>query len=134
MARTPASPSQSSRLKAHWQLPDVLGVRARHVRYAEPKLRHIGTQLTELREAVEFLVRTSGEFPARALSPALYVGDKELVNYRMVGMNQYLFFAFDPQGLQQGAPISIGWPNLPGTKIRTKFRFEVERPGTNFLS
>ena len=74
--------------KSHWQLPEVLSVQARYARYAEPKLRYVGTQMMEWREAVEFLVRTAGEFPARALSPALFVGEKPIANYDVVGPNQ----------------------------------------------
>jgi hypothetical protein len=113
---------------SHWQLPEVVGIHARHARYAEPKLRYVGTKLMEWREAVEFLVRTAGEFPARALSPALFVGDKAISNYDVVGPNQYLFYAFDFRDLQEGTPIFIGWPQIPEAKVPTRFRLQIENP------
>jgi hypothetical protein len=127
MARKPISRARYPHRKKQWHLPEVLDVQARHVRYAEPKLRFVGTRMVEWREAVEFVVSTAFEFPARALSPALFVGDTAIPDYEVVGKNKYLFFAFDFRGLREGAPISIGWPQFPTSKAKTRFHFKVER-------
>ena len=109
-----------------WQLPDVLEVSASRVRYPEPKLYYANSQLREAREAVEFLIATAAELPARALSPALFVGEQAILDYETAAMNRYRFFAFDFENLQPGAPIAIGWPQLPQEqRIRTNFLYQL---------
>jgi hypothetical protein len=112
--------------RALWGLPDVLGVEAARVRFPQPRLHYVGPQPVEIREAVELLVRTVDEFPIlRALSPALFVGETAIPEYERAGKNLYRFFAFDFQRLQEGAPISIGWPQFPQRKLRTTFRYHL---------
>lgn len=108
-----------------WKLPEVLRVDAVLVRYREPKVRYIGRKSVKYREAVELIVRTSGEFPARAFSPALFIGDEAIIDYEVVGENLYRFYAFEFKKLKEGAPISIGWPQFPKQKKDTKLRFKV---------
>lgn len=112
--------------RAPWGLPEVLGVEAARVRYPQPRLHYVGPQPVEVREAVELLVRTADEFPIlRTLSPALFVGETAVPEYNRVGKNLYRFFAFDLRRLKEGAPISIGWPQSPQRKVRTKFRYHL---------
>jgi hypothetical protein len=113
------------RSNKQWSLPEVVGVQAARVRYSEPKIRFVGRKMTEWREAVELLVRTAGEFPVRAISPALFIGDQMISDYEPAGINQYRFFAFDLEKLKEGAPIYIGWPQFPATKRNTRFSFKI---------
>lgn len=110
-----------------WSIPEVLGVEAALARYPEPRVHYVGTTRIESREAVEILVQTAGEFPVRALSPALFVGDLAIVEYEIAGESLYRFFAFEIEKLEEGAPIAIGWPQFPERKRETQFRFEILR-------
>lgn len=109
-----------------WRLPEVEAVEAKLVRYEPPVERYEGPgQVRKYHEAVEILVRTSGELPVRALSPALYVGDVAIREYEPAGRHLYRFFAFEPEALPPGAPISLGWPDHPVPRRETKFRLQV---------
>ena len=108
-----------------WKLPKVLSINAVQVRYREPKVHYVGSKRVEYREAVELIVQTSGEFPARAFSPALFIGDSPIIDYEVVGENLYRFYAFEFKKLKEDAPISIGWPQFPEQKKDTKLRFKV---------
>ncbi len=107
-----------------WSLPEVLSVEAVRVRYEEPRIRAVGPQLVEMKEAVEILVRTAGEIPVRALAPVLFVGNIPITESETVRENLYRFLAFDADRLKRGALISIGWTGTD-RKIKTKFRYEV---------
>jgi hypothetical protein len=107
-----------------WELPRVLEVRAEQVRYPEPRVYYVGQERREAREAVELLVRTAMELPARALSPALYVGETPVVEYETAGDRLYRFFAYEPEQLQPGAPISLGWPRRPRRRMATGFSYQ----------
>ena len=111
-----------------WHLPEVLGITAARRRYAEPKQRYRDRQVVSFNEAVELTLRTSSEFPVRAWSPAIFVGDVALSDYEMIGPQTYRFYAFDIASLQEGAPVFIGWPQLPGTKRRTGFTYRLGGP------
>ena len=95
-----------------WKLPEIVDVKAVLVQYRTPVIRYMGRDRVEYREAVELSVQTSDELPARALSPALYVGDVAITDYEVAGKNLYRFFAFNIRELQEGAPITMDWPQL----------------------
>jgi hypothetical protein len=77
---------------------------------------------------VEFLVRTSGPIPARALGPALFVGDVQVAESHEAGENLYRFLAFDLERLKPRAPIAWGWLDAKrNERIRTKYKYELAR-------
>jgi hypothetical protein len=121
-------PSSSRPGQDSWHLPQVHDVQVKHVRYSQPKYRARGLELVPFREAVEILVTTAGPFPVRAYSPALFVGEAPVIEYEVAGENRYRFLVFDFRGLAEGAPISLGWPQVPEKKVRTKFRYELGGP------
>lgn len=79
----------------------------------------------EFTEAIEILVHTTGEFPIRALSPVLFIGDVKIAHYEREGENTYRFYAYNPDELKEGAPISLGWPFSSNRATPTNFRYEI---------
>jgi hypothetical protein len=108
-----------------WELPEILDIRIRRVPFEPPKLRNFTSALAVYKEAMEFLVHTSGPVPARALGPALYVGHVQVFGGQRVDDHLYRFLALDFDRLEPGAPISWGWINSPEAERQsTRFRFE----------
>jgi hypothetical protein len=124
VAVLPSPPGE--RANDPWALPDIVGVDAARVRYPQPRSYYDGVQLKQAGEAVELLVRTSSQFPARALSPVLYVGETAIARYEPVSLNQYRFVAYNMQDLKEGSPISLGWPLLPQRRVQTPFRYTLK--------
>ena len=111
-----------------WQLPDVLDIRMRRIRYQPRRPRNFESALSGYKEAVEFIVQTSGPIPVRALGPALFVGDVRVVENEPAGEDRYRFLAFDLDRLEPGASIAWGWLDAPESeRKRTKFRYREER-------
>ena len=104
-------------------LPEVLGVDAERRSYRKPRYRARGTELEEVREAVEITVETSAPFPERALAPVLLVGRIEITESEHVGPNRYRFYAYDIEKLKEGSAIRIGWFSQPRPRRKTGFRF-----------
>ncbi|MEO8286559.1 MAG: hypothetical protein ABI670_09005 [Chloroflexota bacterium] len=114
-----------------WDLPDVVDIQIRKVQFEAPQHRNFRSALSEYRQAVEFLVRTSGPVPARALSPALFIGDVQVIENQQIGENLYRFLAFEPQRLEPGSPIGWGWLNSPREQRQlTNFPYEGS-PGSD---
>jgi hypothetical protein len=75
---------------------------------------------------VEFMVRTDGPIPVRALGPALFVGDVAVTECERVEDTLYRFLAFDIDQLRQGAPIAWGWMKDPVPQRKsTRFTFSL---------
>src|SRR5215813_2191221 len=111
-----------------WELPAIVDIKTRRTVVPAPVHKHFRSALPDRRDAVEFLVRTSGPIPARALGPALFVGDVEVAESQEAGENLYRFFAFDLDRLKSRAPIAFGWMGATKSeRIRTKFRYELAR-------
>ena len=64
-----------------WYLPEIVSIEAVRVHFRKPVPHAVGLKRTETREAVELRVRTVEEFPVRALSPALFIGDVVVNEY-----------------------------------------------------
>jgi hypothetical protein len=108
-----------------WNLPDIVDIRIQRVQFEPPKLRNFKSALADYKEAIEFLVRTNGPIPARALSPALFIGDVRVIENQQMGENLYRFLAFEPQRLEPGTPIGWGWLDSPREQLLiTKFPYE----------
>jgi hypothetical protein len=112
-----------------WRIPKILSIEVLDAHFRSPMPYFIKSQQVDIGEAIEFLVRTSEDFPVRALSPALFVGDFVVMDVSRVSENLYRFFVPEPdiKQLKLGAPISIGWAGVKAKRVRTKFRFRVGR-------
>src|SRR5437588_4916494 len=108
MDRTSVPPTDAGH-----NLPAILSIEAARIRYDPPRSRYIGNELVKSREAVELLVRTASALPARAITPALFIGDTVVSDYELAGPNLYRFFLFDFERVPLGAPIALGWPFAP---------------------
>jgi hypothetical protein len=49
-------------------------------------------------------------------------------DFEMIEPDLYLFRAYGIERFKPGAPISLGFPGAPQTRVSTKFRLEL--PGT----
>src|SRR5437879_3006763 len=127
-----ASKEQKSKNVDLWRIPNVLSVEAVHVRHRKPVLFYIKSKPAESRETIEFLVKTSEDFPDRALSPALFVGDYAVTEVNREEKNTYRFVVPVPEmgRLKRNAPISFGWAGTRAKPVRTKYRFQIQREET----
>jgi hypothetical protein len=116
--KEPAAP------RPDWRLPEVIDVKIRRIPYRAPRLRHFKSRFAKYNEAVEFLVKTDGSIPARAMSPALYVDDVQIIEGEIVDRDTIRFLSFELDQFQEGTSISLGWQGDPKEwRKRTKFRF-----------
>jgi hypothetical protein len=111
-----------------WDLPEIRNIEIRHIPFEPRRPRNFESALADYREVMEFLVRTSGPIPARALGPALFVGNVQVIESQQVEGDLYRFLAFDLDRLESGAPIRWGWINAPEEEQReTEFRYDESR-------
>ena len=107
-----------------WRLPEVIDIKIRLIPYHAPKLRHFNSKFAKYNEAIEYLVKTEGSIPARALSSALFVDDVKIVEGETVDRNTKRFLSFEFDRLQEDAPILLGLEDDPKElRKRTKFLF-----------
>jgi hypothetical protein len=107
-------------------LPDVLAVEAALRTYRKPRYRARGSEIVEVKAAVEITVTTAAPFPERALGPMLLIGAAQVTESERVGPNRYRFYAYDFERLKDGAPIRVGWFGQPRPRRQTGFRFMLE--------
>jgi hypothetical protein len=114
--------------RPNWKLPEIVDLHISIIPYHEsPKLRYFKSYLSRYESAVQFLVKTSEPIPLRALSPALYVGNTPVVEVQGIDENSYRFLAFEPEKLEEGAPISLGWiEQRERERVQSKFRYHRE--------
>jgi hypothetical protein len=105
-------------------IPRVLSVQTRPVRFDPPVRFYRGGRLVEMTDAIELLVQTAAAMPVLDETPVLFIGSVPVSEYVGVGPNLYRFRAYDVDRLQRGARISIGWPNAPASRIPTPFVFD----------
>jgi hypothetical protein len=109
------------------ELPSLLALQIRRVRFEPPKWKHFESRLARHREAIEFLAETSAPIPDRAYGPALFVGELEIHEAQQMDATTLRFLAFEPDKLEQGAPITWGWMKDPADQRQvTRFRFTVD--------
>jgi hypothetical protein len=111
-----------------WPLPRIVDVEVALRDYDAPRVTYRGMERVEHRQAVEIVLETSGPIPARALSPVLYVGDELVEDWETVGPNHYRFYAFEPERLQDDAPLAIGWPDDGESRREAEQRYRLSRP------
>jgi hypothetical protein len=129
-----ASQPNSGGIRPEWNLPEIQDIRIRRIPFEPPKLRNFKSVLAEYKEAVEILVSTNGPIPARALGPALFIGDVQIIESQQVETNLYRFLAFDIEQLKPGAAIRWGWiDDHEEQRQRTKFRYEENVSNQKFV-
>lgn len=115
-----------------WRTPAIASIEAVHVHHREPMRFYVQSRPVESRETIEFIVRTTEEFPVRALSPSLFVGDHAITEMSRLGENIYSFVVPETEipRLKQNAVISLGWAGTRAKPTRTKYRFLIGREET----
>lgn len=99
-----------------WRLPRIVRVESRVARYSPPRARYEGRERIEYDAAVEVRVHTDGPIPSRAITPVLVVGGVELQEFATDADGGYVFYAFEPDRLDDGAAVAFRWPTGPDTK------------------
>jgi hypothetical protein len=109
-------------------LPEIVGLKIRRAPFQAPRLRHFDSSLSRFDEAIEFHVRTNEPLPYLDEPPMLYVGETPVTEMRSTGEREYTFFAFHEERLEEGAPISFGFPGAPSSLRRdSKYRYRAPR-------
>ncbi len=107
-----------------WELPEIVEVRTLNNSFEPRQLRNFRSSLEANTEATEFQIRTASPIPIRALSPVLNVGNVVLTESEQIGENLYKFWAFEPNRLEDEAPISLSWTNTPDEQLQeSQFRY-----------
>jgi hypothetical protein len=110
-------------------LPEILELTIAQRRFDPPRIFFVGPERRQIHEAVTIDVRTSHPIPAVAVPPVLFVADVPLLDFEPLDPERYRFFALEPLRLQQGAPISFGYPDMaPAQRVRTRFGFRLDSP------
>jgi hypothetical protein len=108
-------------------LPGVLDVQIRPAAFRPRALRNFESSLPSSEDAVEFIVRTDGPIPIRALGPALYVGETPVTEVTQIEPNTYRFVAPSRRNLARDAPIRLGWTGQPpAERGLTNFRYRLQ--------
>lgn len=121
------TPSRSTPERPNlWQLPDIINVDVKQMHYDPPKQFWVEREIVNVHDGLELTVQLSEPLPSRAVTPALYIGNTAIFDYDTVGPNLYRFFVINPLALEPGAPIALGWPQLPKEQmVKSAFRFNA---------
>jgi hypothetical protein len=112
--------------RADFSMPKVLDIQIRPTKFEAPRLRNFTSSLPSGGDAVEFIVKTDGPIPGRALGPALYVGKTPIIEVTEIGPNTYRFVAPTREGLRRNAPISLSWTGQRPTDVKSAaFRYRL---------
>jgi hypothetical protein len=109
-------------------LPRVVEIEIRATTFKAPRHRNFKSALKGSKDAVEFIVRTDGPIPIRAVGPALYVGQTPVTESSEIGPNTYRFVAMTRKGLKSTAPIVLSWTGeVPKPVKNPAFRYRLRR-------
>ena len=112
--------------RPEWTLPEIVGLEIRQIDFQPRRGRYVESALARYREAIEFIVRTAGPIPIRALGPALFIGEERVIESEQLEEDTYRFLAFEIENLEHGAPIRWGWLNDQEEQLQeTEYRFEL---------
>lgn len=122
-----SSPPTGQGPRPDWRLPDIVDIEIRRIAYQPRRLRNFDSSFARYDQAIEFIVRTAGPIPVRALAPALFVAGQQVIESEQLAEDAYRFLAFELQQLEEGAPISWGWVNAAeDERTETGFRYYVQ--------
>jgi hypothetical protein len=111
--------------RADFTLPNVVDIQIRATTFDPRKPRNFAPTLPSSKDAVEFIVKTDGPIPIRALGPALYVGTTPVTEVTEIAENTYRFVAMTKADLKQDAEIILGWTGktpVSGGKAAFQYR------------
>ena len=112
--------------RADLSMPKMLDVKIRKTTFEPRPLRNFVSSLPSSGDAVEFIVKTDGPIPIRALGPALYVGETPITEVSELGPNTYRFVAPMRKNLKRNAAIRLTWTGQPHTgRGRAAFRYRL---------
>ena len=112
--------------RADFSMPKVIDIQIRATKFEASRLRNFTSSLSSSDDAAEFVVKTDGPIPIRALGPVLYVGETPVTEVTEVGPNTYRFVAPARRELKRDTPIHLGWTGQPITESeRTAFRYQL---------
>jgi hypothetical protein len=99
--------------RPEWQLPRVVAVETQRVTPESPRRRNFESALPRPEYAIEFLVETDAPVPVLAPGPVLHVGATPVTEVREDDPTHYRFLALQPDALEPGAPLRLGWSEQP---------------------
>jgi hypothetical protein len=105
--------------------PDILDIEIRRVHYSKPRPYVDGTRLIEMREGIEVSVQTTEDFPIRALSPIIFIGEVPLTESERVREKLYRFYFPYIERLKEGDPIFLGWTRDLKQREPTRFIYKI---------
>jgi hypothetical protein len=112
--------------RPEWTLPGIVAIEMRRIDFQARRPRNFESALARYDEAIEFIVRTDGPIPARAMGPALFIAGEQVSESEQLSDDTYRFLAFDMDRLESGAPISWGWMGDPEDQRReTGYQFDL---------
>ena len=112
--------------RADFTLPNVVDIQIQATTFDPRKPRNFAPTLASSKDAVEFIVKTDGPIPIRALGPALYVGTTPVTEVTEIAENTYRFVAMTKADLKQDAEIYLGWTGkAPGGAVKTAFQYRL---------
>jgi hypothetical protein len=107
-------------------LPKVLNIEIRRTVFKAPRHRNFKSALKNSNDAIEFIVTTDGPIPARAVGPALYVGETAVTESSEIAPNTYRFIAMTRKGLKRTAPVVLSWTGeVPKPVKNPAFRYRL---------
>lgn len=124
MSDTDKSNKDPNVSRPDWRLPEVIDIKIRLIAYHAPQLRNFKSKFARYNKAIEFVVKIDRSIPARALSPAIFVDNVQIIEGEIIDRNTIRFLSFEPDKLKEDAPISWGWQDdLNEFRKRTGFRY-----------
>lgn len=112
--------------RADFTLPNVVDIQIRATTFDPRKPRNFSPTLPSSKDAVEFIVKTDGPIPIRALGPALYVGTTPVTEVTEISENTYRFVAMSKADLKQDSEIILGWTGkAPASGGKAVFRYHL---------
>jgi hypothetical protein len=114
-----------------WSLPRLVRLTITRSVVEAPRLEYFQSSYPERTDVVELQATFDGPLPGRALPPALYVGDVAVLPHGSApDANVVRFATQQPDELEDGAEISVGWFNDPPERREpTEYRYHIGTDG-----
>jgi hypothetical protein len=112
-----------------WSLPRLVNLTIRRSVLEAPRLEYFRSSYPDRSDVVEFEATFDGPLPGRALPPALFVGDVPVLPQgRAPDANVVRFVSLQPDELEDGATIMIGWAkDPPEDRSATDYRYHLDQ-------
>lgn len=107
-------------------LPEVIELHSVRIQYETPRITYVDRKPKKISEAVEIRIEVNRAYAMSAVSPALYIGDQVVKEYRSEGDKTLCFYLYDFANVREGTSISIGWADSPKERKETGYLYKVE--------